>query len=107
MFNSSDTDNYTTLSYYMFLFGEKLKNDIYPKANKYFFFDSNIPYIKDATRMEMNASKALSLNHFNVYKENNIELEKVSENRSKRVLEYINKTLTLIIKKFNGYDIHI
>lgn len=102
-----DTDNYTTLSYYMFLFGEKLKNDIYPKANKYFFFDSNIPYIKDATRMEMNASKALSRNHFNMYKENNIELEKVSENRSKRVLEYINKTLTLILKKFNGYDIHI
>ena len=57
--------------------------------------------------MEMDASKALSRNHFNMYKENNIELEKVSENRSKIVLEYINKTLTLILKKFNGYDIHI
>ena len=105
-----DTDNYTTLSYHQFLFGDTLPTYQYrdlPKANKYFFFESNIPYIKDATRMEVSDSNALRDHHLSVYSENGIEVEKVSENRSQKVLGYVNDMLSTIVKRINGYDVHV
>ena len=99
-----DTDNYTTLSYMNFIFG-KIEDKIariYPKADKYLFFDSTIPYDKDVTRLNVDESLKLKENHLMIYKHFGIDVEIVNKNRYEHsktcVLELYSNILNQIKK---------
>lgn len=96
-----DTDNITTQSYYKWLF----KKDIYPLqkkfADKYFFFDSNIPYKKDVTRVEEEDAKSLRKSHLKCFEDWGIKIEMVSDNRKTIVENYLWETLFDIQRKIN------
>ena len=100
-----DTDNITTLSYFAFLFHNKMFvfNDI-PKANKYFFFDSTIPYKKDVSRLNEDVALQLRANHLQAYKENDIELTILDKYRKETVDNYIKETMNEISKKISGNE---
>ena len=63
-----DTDNITTLSYCTYLFGdlpEELTDVV--KADKYFFFASNIEFHDDGTRFSEDQARLLSDHHLRTY----------------------------------------
>ncbi len=76
-----DTDNITTLSYYTFLFPEVRPdfNDI-PKADRYLFFESDIPFMDDGTRFRYEEAMKLKKHHIAVYESFGIKLENISIN---------------------------
>lgn len=90
-----DTDNITTMSYYSFLFPGKAPNEILQnkellKADKYFFFESNIPYHSDATRLEQDSAWELRNHHLKTYFEFGISPQLVSsDERCEIVRHYI------------------
>lgn len=97
-----DTDNYTTLSYISWLFKVKTSHPIQNKlADKYFFFDSTIPYEKDATRIEKEESIMLKENHIQTLKEHHISFEMVQEDREKTVDQWVSTQIKEIINKLS------
>lgn len=96
-----DTDNITTQSYYKWLFKENFIVLQKRFADKYFFFDSNIPYEKDVTRISEDDAKSLRDSHLECFKYWHIEVELVSDNRKTIVEDYILKTLSDIQNKIN------
>lgn len=91
-----DTDNIITKSYYKFLFDSD--SDFYPHvveniADKYFFFDSNIPVVDDGSRFDENTAKSLKDCHISMYVEYGINLEMVTENRYEVVNDYVQRSI--------------
>jgi HTH-type transcriptional repressor of NAD biosynthesis genes len=89
-----DTDNIITKSYYKFLFDSYF----YPQqveniADKYFFFDSNIPVVDDGSRFDENTAKSLKDCHISMYDEYGIDLEMVTENRYEVVNDYVQRSI--------------
>lgn len=94
-----DTDNIITLSYYTFLFPDrhlqdlKLSREVY-KADKYFFFESNIPFHDDGTRFDSAEAMRLRNHHVSMYRAFNVDLETVvSMERCEIVRAYILKVV--------------
>lgn len=100
-----DTDNITTLSYFKFLFERDMHYflDI-PTANKYFFFESTIPYQKDVTRLDKNVALELRNSHLKMYNKFNIEPTIVDRLRKETVENYIKETMNEISKKISGNE---
>ena len=90
-----DTDNITTYSYKKFLFPKD--NTVFadiPKADNYFFFESNITFVDDGTRLAKQEALELRTHHLSVYKECGVVPELVTnDNRYEIVksciLEYV------------------
>jgi HTH-type transcriptional repressor of NAD biosynthesis genes len=101
-----DTDNITTLSYFSFLFPTDNKDFIilnadYKKANKYFFFESNVQFRDDNTRLAQAEALKLRKNHIKTYRENGVSLEFVNNtNRIEIVENYIKNKVDELITKF-------
>ena len=92
-----DTDNVTTLSYLTFLYAADAngisdvmgERNVMP-ADKYFFFESNIDFCDDGTRLEAMEAIALSTHHKRLYSDYGIELEEVvTDDRCETVRQYI------------------
>lgn len=63
-----DTDSITTLSYYSYLFGDIPEDLSYVvKADRYFFFASNIDFHDDGTRFAEDEARLLSAHHLRTY----------------------------------------
>lgn len=99
-----DTDNITTLSYYAFLFKQKMYVYDVPLANKYFFFEPTIPYQKDVTRLDQGVALDLRDSHLNMYKEFDISPTIIDRLRKETVENYIKETMTEISKKISGNE---
>lgn len=90
-----DTDNITTLSYFTYLNPNKPADDIMNgkdilKADKYFFFESNIPVHDDGTRFDSDEALKLRDHHLKMYDECGIQPEMItSKERYDIVKEYI------------------
>lgn len=105
-----DTDNITTLSYLTFLHaGNKdliaeVMGDRRPViADKYFFFESNIPFHDDGTRLDTAEAKLLSDHHKNIYSNFGIVCETVStDNRSDIVRQYILREIEQLKHSFDN-----
>jgi HTH-type transcriptional repressor of NAD biosynthesis genes len=98
-----DTDNLTTLSYFNFLFPNCssdiiIKNRPYLLASKYFFFESNIDFVDDNTRLAEDAAYALRNNHIQIYQQAGVELEFVTENRLQLVDRFISRLVKQLSK---------
>lgn len=101
-----DTDNITTLSYFTYLNPKgtvdeiKCGKDIL-KADKYFFFESNIPVHDDGTRFDSDEALKLRDHHLKMYDTYEIETELISiENRCDIVREYILSEIRSLKKVF-------
>lgn len=97
-----DTDNITTQSYYRWMFNINPIISQTGFANKYFFFDSTIPYEKDATRVTETDALLLKESHIKCFNEWRINLEMVTENREETVDEWIIKTMKDIENQIKG-----
>ncbi len=76
-----DTDNITTISYYTFLFpGSRPDFNEIPKADRYLFFESDIPFMDDGTRFGYEEAMRLRDHHIATYESFGIRLEKISTN---------------------------
>lgn len=89
-----DTDNITTKSYYKFLFDSDFDPYMVENiADKYFFFDSNIPVVDDGSRFDENTAKSLKDCHISMYDKYDVYLEMVTENRYEVVNDYVQKSI--------------
>ena len=89
-----DTDNIITKSYYKFLFDSDFDPHVVENiADKYFFFDSNIPVVDDGSRFDENTAKSLKDCHISMYDEYGIDLEMVTENRYEVVNDYVQRSI--------------
>jgi HTH-type transcriptional repressor of NAD biosynthesis genes len=98
-----DTDNITTLSYCSYLYPKEKKEALIgglhiPIADKYFFFESNIDFVDDNTRLAEDAAYALRNNHIQIYQQAGVELEFVTENRLQLVDRFISRLVKQLSK---------
>ena len=114
-----DTDSITTLSYFTFIFryvplvqikgyvdeSEYTEQDLYReviKADKYFFFESNIDFHDDGTRYSESEARLLSINHLQAYAFFGIVPEIVTTDERFQVVEqYILNKKNELIKAFS------
>lgn len=97
-----DTDSLTTLSYFRYLYpdlpitdimaehGEMTEQDLLDsviKADKYFFFESNIGFHDDGTRFTEDEARQLSSSHINEYLRSGIKPEVVTASDRYSVVE--------------------
>ena len=96
-----DTDNLTTASYLKYFFNDIYDMDV-PLADIYFFLDNNIPYEKDATRVEEFIAKDLKNHHLNIYKERGIKpyILKDKEMIKESMIQYVQDIADNICSKF-------
>lgn len=99
-----DTDNITTISYFSFIFKHELHAYNVPIADKYFFFESNIPYQKDVTRLNKDEALELREHHLKTYKEFGISPTIIKEFRKETVENMIIQTISKIIKRISGNE---
>ena len=103
-----DTDNITTLSYFHYLYPEREQNEITQgqevlTAEKYFFFESNIPLEDDGTRLSPHEALALRTHHLKQYAEQGIRPEIItSKERCEVVRRYILNEIEQLKKAFAG-----
>jgi HTH-type transcriptional repressor of NAD biosynthesis genes len=101
-----DTDNLTTLSYFRFLFPDA-DDSILTKqrplllADKYFFFESNLKFVDDNTRLNEEAAQALRNNHIITYQQAGVLLEQVTNDRLEKVKQYMYDELETLKNIFN------
>ena len=89
-----DTDNIITKSYYKFLFNSDFDPHVVENvADKYFFFDSNIPVVDDGSRFDESTAKSLKDCHISMYDEYGVDLEMVMENRYEVVNDYVQRSI--------------
>ena len=89
-----DTDNIITKSYYKFLFDSDFDPHVVENiADKYFFFDSNIPVVDDGSRFDESTAKSLKDCHISMYDEYGVDLEMVTENRYEVVNDYVQRSI--------------
>jgi HTH-type transcriptional repressor of NAD biosynthesis genes len=89
-----DTDNIITKSYYKFLFDSEFDPHVVENiADKYFFFDSNIPVVDDGSRFDENTAKSLKDCHISMYDDYGVDLEMVTENRYEVVNDYVQRSI--------------
>lgn len=98
-----DTDNLTTKSYMKYLGFDFYMSD-YPKADIYFFLDNNIPYQKDATRVEKYIADELKSSHLDIYKKEGVNLYilKNKTNIEESMKQYIVDSAENISKLIKG-----
>ena len=114
-----DTDSITTLSYFNYIFRsvplvqirgyedesefseQELWHEII-RADKYFFFESNIEFHDDGTRYSESEARLLSMNHLQAYAFFGIVPEIVTTDERFQVIEqYILNTKNELIKEFS------
>ncbi len=97
-----DTDNITTLSYYGFLFPHaRPQFNKIPKADKYFFFESNISFKDDGTRFEESEALKLRNHHLSTYLSQGIQPELITCNNRYDIVEnYIKSAIETLKKHF-------
>lgn len=89
-----DTDNIITKSYYKFLFDSEFDPHVVENiADKYFFFDSNIPVVDDGSRFDESTAKSLKDCHISMYDKYGVDLEMVTENRYEVVNDYVQRSI--------------
>lgn len=101
-----DTDNLTTLSYVRFLFPDADDSTLTKQrplllADKYFFFESNIKFVDDNTRLNEEAAQALRNNHIITYQQAGVLLEQVTNDRLEKVKQYLYDELETLKNIFN------
>lgn len=100
-----DTDNITTLSYCSYLYPKEKKEALIgglhiPIADKYFFFESNIPFQDDGTRLDYKEALILRQHHLDAYGEFGIVPEVITSNRLETVRQYILREIENIKHSF-------
>ena len=101
-----DTDNLTTLSYVRFLFPDADDSTLTKQrplllADKYFFFESNLKFVDDNTRLNEEAAQALRNNHIITYQQAGVLLEQVTNDRLEKVKQYLYDELETLKNIFN------
>lgn len=101
-----DTDNLTTLSYVRFLFPDADDSTLTKQrplllADKYFFFESNIKFVDDNTRLNEETAQALRNNHIITYQQAGVLLEQVTNDRLEKVKQYLYDELETLKNIFN------
>jgi HTH-type transcriptional repressor of NAD biosynthesis genes len=101
-----DTDNLTTLSYVRFLFPDADDSTLTKQrpllfADKYFFFESNLKFVDDNTRLNEEAALALRNNHIITYQQAGVLLEQVTNDRLEKVKQYLYDELETLKNIFN------
>lgn len=104
-----DTDNITTLSYLTFLHSANKDVINYVVggkqvvlADKYLFFEPNIAFHDDGTRLESAEASLLSANHKYMYSNYGISIENITEeNRYEIVRQYILQKIKKLKHTFN------
>ena len=89
-----DTDNLTTISYFRFLYPDADDSTLTKQrplllADKYFFFESNIKFVDDNTRLNEETAQALRNNHIITYQQAGVLLEQVTNDRLEKVKQYL------------------
>jgi HTH-type transcriptional repressor of NAD biosynthesis genes len=97
-----DTDNVTTQSYYRWLFNINPYLTQTRFADKYFFFDSNIAYEKDVTRVSETDAMMLRESHLKCFREWRKPVEMVTENREETVDKWVIETMKEIESKIKN-----
>jgi hypothetical protein len=100
-----DTDNITTLSYCSYLYPKEKKEALIgglhiPIADKYFFFESNIPFQDDGTRLDYKEALILRQHHLDIYGKFGIVPEVITSNRLETVRQYILREIENIKHSF-------
>jgi HTH-type transcriptional repressor of NAD biosynthesis genes len=101
-----DTDNLTTLSYVRFLFPDADDSTLTKQrplllADKYFFFESNIKFVDDNTRLNEETAQALRNNHIITYQQAGVLLEQVTNDRLEKVKQYLYDEIETLKNIFN------
>jgi hypothetical protein len=113
-----DTDSITTLSYFSYIFrnvplvqirgyedeSEFTEQELWHeviRADKYFFFESNIEFHDDGTRYSESEARLLSMNHLQAYTFFGIAPEMVTASDRYKVIEqYVLNKITALLKDF-------
>ena len=101
-----DTDNITTLSYFTFLYPDKDMHEIMGErqailADKYFFFESNIKFYNDGTRLESSEALMLRNHHLFMYSKFGISPEIITtDERCKVIRQYMLKGIENLNRTF-------
>ena len=104
-----DTDNITTLSYFTYLYSSHCVTEIMGDrevclADYYFFFESNIPFCDDGTRLREIQALSLSGWHKKQYENYKVSIRLVNDyNRYDVVNEYVLNTIERIKRQLFNF----
>lgn len=105
-----DTDNLTTISYFRFLYPHDNSDGLFERrplilADKYFFFESNIKFVDDNTRLNEDIAHMLRNNHVKTYQQAGVWLEFVAKDRIEKVEQFLRNELETLKNIFNKISI--